>query len=152
MTIEWRVDERQFHLHNGLVSLILRVYEDGSLGHLHLGAALPTGRSYRHLGPDPFVGYSNLLGEHVPSAYPTPGSGDFGIPALVAAGPDGATALALRYRDHRITPGKPSLDPLPSTYVEGDSEAETLEVTIGDELTGLEAVLRFTILPPGSVE
>ena len=72
MTIEWRADERQFHLHNGLVSLILRVYEDGSLGHLHLGAALPTGRSYRHLGPDPFVGYSNLARRACPVGLPDP--------------------------------------------------------------------------------
>ena len=145
MTIEWRPDERQFHLHNDLVSLILRVYEDGSLGHLHVGAALPTGRSYRHLGPDPFVGYANLAGEHVPFAYPTPGTGDFRVPALVAAGADGATALALRYRDHAIRAGKSSLDPLPSTYVEHDAEAETLEIILVDALAGLEVELRFTI-------
>ena len=145
MTIEWRPDERQFHLSNGLISLILRVYEDGSLGQLHLGGALPSGRPYRHLGPDPFAGYANLVGGHVPFVYPTPGIGDFRVPALVAEGADGATALTLRYRDHRITAGKPSLEPLPSTYVEDESEAETLEVTLDDELTGLVVDLRFTI-------
>ena len=145
MTIEWRGDERQFHLYNGLVSLILRVYEDGTLGHLHLGGALPTGRSYCHLGPNPFVGFANLAGEHVPFVYPTPGTGDFRVSALVAEGADGATALTLRYRGHVISAGKPSLDPLPSTYVEEDAEAETLEVTLVDDLTGLQVELRFTI-------
>ena len=43
MTIEWRADDRQFHLRNERISLVLRVYEDGSLGHLHLGG--PAARS-----------------------------------------------------------------------------------------------------------
>jgi alpha-galactosidase len=145
MTIEWRPDDRQFHLRDDEISLVLRVYEDGTLGHLHLGAALPLGRPYRHLGPDPFDGFANRVGESVPIAYPTSGIGDFRVPALVAAGADGATALALRYRDHRIVAGKPALDGLPSTYAEDPSEAETLEVTLADEPSGLEVDLRFTI-------
>jgi alpha-galactosidase len=145
VTIEWRADDRQFHLRDEGISLVLRVYEDGSLGHLHLGSPLPLGRSYRHLGPDPFDGFSNRVGDPVPMAYPTPGTGDFRVPALVAAGPDGSTALALRYRKHRIVPGKPDLDGLPSTYVEDDGEAETLEVVLADEPTGLEVLVRFTV-------
>ena len=82
MPIEWREDDRQLHLHNGLVSLVLRVFEDGTLGHLHLGAALAAGRSYRQLGPDPFAGFSNRVGDPVPLAYPTSGTGDFRVPAL----------------------------------------------------------------------
>jgi alpha-galactosidase len=145
MTIEWRAQDRQFHLRNEHLSLVLRVYEDGSLGQLHLGSALPLDRPYRHLGPDPFDGHSNRVGDPVPLAYPTAGTGDYRVPALVATGPDGATALALRYRAHRVTPGKPALEGLPSTYVEADSEAETLAVTTVDEPSGLEADLRFTI-------
>lgn len=145
MSIDWDPSDRQFHLHNGRVSLVLRVFEDGTLGQLHLGAGLPAGRSYRHLGPDPFPGFSNRVGSPVPLAYPTSGTGDFRVPALVAATADGATSLLLHYRDHRITAGKPSLDGLPSTYVEDPSEAETLEVTLADEPSGLEVDLRFTI-------
>ena len=145
MPIEWRSDDRQFHLHNGNVSLVLRVFEDGTLGHLHLGGALPTGRSYRHLGPDPFEGFSNHVGDPVPLAYPTSGTGDFRVPALVAVVADGSTALSPGYRSHRITTGKPSLDGLPSTYTEDDDEADTLEVTLGDEPAGIEVDLRFTL-------
>ncbi len=145
MTIEWRATDRQFHLANGQISVVLRVYEDGSLGQLHLGAPLPTSRSYRHLGPDPFAGFQNRVGDPVPFAYPTPGAGDFRVPALVAAGADGATAIALRYRDHAIVAGKPSLEGLPSTYVEADTEAETLVVTLVDAPSGLEVDLRYTI-------
>jgi alpha-galactosidase len=143
--IEWRPDDAQFHLHNDRISLVLGVYEDGSLGHLHLGAPMPAGRSYGHLGPDPFDGFSNRVGDPVPLAYPTGGTGDFRVPALGAAAADGSTALTLRYRSHRILAGKPPLDGLPSTYAEDDAEADTLEVTLRDEPTGLEADLRFTI-------
>jgi alpha-galactosidase len=145
VTIEWRADDRQFHLHDERISLVLRVYEDGSLGQLHLGAPLPLGRSYRHLGPASFAGYSNRVGEPVPMAYPTNGTGDFRVPALVAVGADGASVLALRYREHRILPGKPELDGLPSTYTDDDREAETLELVLADEPTGLEVALRFTV-------
>ena len=145
MSIDWDAADRQFHLRNEQISLVLRVFEDGTLGQLHLGAALPAGRSYRHLGPDPFPGFSNRVGSPIPLAYPTSGTGDFRIPALVAATTDGATSLALQYRDHRIAAGKPALDGLPSTYVEDAAEAETLEITLADELAGLEVDLRFTI-------
>ena len=100
MTIEWRADDRQAHLTNGRLSLILRVFEDGTLGQLHLGTALPTGRSYRQLGPDPFEGFTNRVGESIPLAYPTAGTGDFRVPSLVVRAPDGATALSLRYVRH----------------------------------------------------
>jgi alpha-galactosidase len=145
MSIEWDPSERQFHLRNDLISLVLRVLDDGTLGHLHLGSALPPGRSYRNLGPDPFPGFSNRVGSPIPQVYPTSGTGDFRVPALVATTADGSSALSLRYRDHRITAGKPALDGLPSTYVEDPAEADTLEITLVDEPSSLEVDLRFTI-------
>jgi len=145
MPIEWRPDDRQFHLRNGRVSLVLRVYEDGSLGHLHLGAPLPAGRAYRHFGPDPFDGFSNRIGAPVPLAYPTTGTGDFRTPALVVATANGSAALALRYGSHRTMRGKPALEGLPATYTDDDGEAETLEVTLRDEPAAIEVDLRFTI-------
>jgi alpha-galactosidase len=145
VTIESRPDDGQFHLHDDTISLVLRVYEDGQLGHLHLGAPLPLGRSYRHLGPDPFPGFDGHVGAPIPMAYPTSGIGDFRVPALVVRGADGTTTAALRYRDHRISAGKPDLPGLPSTYTESDDEAETLELTLADDHVGLEVDVRFTV-------
>lgn len=145
MTIEWRPDDRQFHLRSDGISLVLRVYEDGSLGQLHVGAPLPLGRPYRHLGPATFPGWDERVGDAIPLAMPTAGRGDFRGPALVVVGPDGSGAVDLRYQGHRIDPGKPALDGLPSTYVETDDEAETLTVTLADPHTGLEVDLRLTV-------
>lgn len=145
MPIEWRAEDGQLHLHNDRISQVLRVFEDGTLGQLHLGGVLPAGRSYRHLGPDPFNGFANRVGNPVPLAYPTAGTGDFRVPALVVTGADGSTALGLRYRSHRIVAGKPAHAGLPSTYVEDDAEADTLEVSLGDEPSAVEVDLRFTL-------
>ena len=145
MTVEWREETRELHLHNGRVSLVMRVLENGWLGQLHLGAVLASGRAYAHLGPLHFPGFANRLGDPVGLALPTPGSGDFRAPALVVEQPDGTTVLDLVYRGHRIVPGKPALPGLPSTYAESDDEAETLEVELADEPSGLVAIVRTTL-------
>ena len=143
--IEWRAEDRQLHLANGRLSLVLGVHDDGSLGLLHLGAPVAQSRSYRHLVPRGWAGFSNRLGDPIALEVPTPGSGDFRVPALVVGQPDGSTVLELRYREHRIAAGKPALDGLPSTYVEADDEAETVEVDLADDRSGLVVTVAWTI-------
>jgi len=145
MTIHWDPDAREWHLANGRISYALRVLENGWLGHLHAGAPLTPGPSLRHLGPATFPGFANRVGEPVALELPVPGVGDFRVPALVAEASDGATVLDLRYAGHRVVPGKPDLPGLPSTYVEGPAEAETLEIDLDDDPTGLRATLRLTL-------
>jgi alpha-galactosidase len=143
--IEWREADRQFHLANGRLSYILAVHESGALGLLHLGAALAAGRSYRHLIPQPFGGFSNRLGDPVALDCPTPGSGDYRVPGLVVEQPDGSTVLELAYRAHRILAGKPPIPGLPATYAEDDDEAATLEVDLADGRSRLVVTLSYTI-------
>ncbi|HSO30128.1 MAG TPA: alpha-galactosidase [Candidatus Sulfomarinibacteraceae bacterium] len=145
MPVTYRDETRELHLHNGLVSLVLAVLENGWLGQLHLGAPLDPSASYRHLGPADFHGFSNRVGEPIGLVVPTPGSGDFLVPALVVEGPDGATVLDLAYEGHRVSAGKPALDGLPSTYVEEPGEATTLEIDLVDRIAHLRVVLSLTI-------
>ena len=145
MTIQWREETGEFHLRGGGLSLILRVYEGGALGTVHLGPALSEDRSYRHLQAAPFDGFSNRLGAPVPLDVPTPGSGDYRIPALVVELADGSSVLDLQVTGHRILAGKPQIPGLPATYVEGDEEADTLEVDLRDEPSGLEATLSYSV-------
>ena len=136
----------RLHLTNGRLSLILRVFEDGTLGQLHLGAPLPTGRSYRHLGPDPFEGFANRVGDSDPARVP-----DGRAPATSASPPSWSERPTARPRSRSATSatGRPRASRrstgLPSTYVEADGEAETLTVTLADEVAGIEADLRFTV-------
>lgn len=151
MPIEWLEGERQFHLHNDRLSYVMRVLDNGWLGHLHFGAPLRPGRSYGHLGPSRFEGFANRLGEPVALELPTAGSGDFRMPALVVEQADGSTVLDLRFAGHRVAPGKPALPGLPATYVESEDEAETLEIDLADEVSGLEVRLRTTVFPERAV-
>ncbi len=143
--IEWRDADRQLHLANGQISLVLAIHEGGALGLVHLGGPLATGRSYRHLAGAPFSGFSNRLGDPVALEVPTPGSGDYRIPGLVVSQPNGSTVLELAYREHRILAGKPDLPGLPATYTEAEDEATTLEIDLVDAATGLVVTASYSI-------
>ena len=145
MPIDVDVEGREFHLHNGRISYIVGVHDNGALGQLYFGPALSAGRSYRHLVPVPFRGFNNRLGAPVALEYPTSGSGDYRVPAIVVGQPDGSTVLELAYVGHRITPGKPAITGLPATYVEADDEADTLEIDVADGPSGAVVTLLYTI-------
>ena len=145
MTITWSDDAREWHLHNSRTSWVLAVLENGWIGHLHAGAPLAAGVSYRHLAP-PFPGYDNRNGEPIGLALPGPGVGDWRVPALVVETPDGATVLDPQYAGHRILRGKPALGAgLPATYVETDDEADTLEIDLVDATSGVRVTLSTTL-------
>ena len=50
----------------------------------------------------------------------------------------------MKFVSYKIYEGKPGLSGLPSTYIEDDSEADTLEILFKDELTGLELTYVYT--------
>ncbi len=145
MPIIWNAESQEFHVHNDRISYVMRVLDNGWLGHMYFGTALRAGRSLPHLWPDEFFGFSNRVGEPVPLECPTGGSGDFRIPALAIEQADGSGVLDLRYKSHRIVPGKPSIPGLPSTYTEVGGEAETLEILLTDSVADLHVRLSYTI-------
>ena len=145
MPIQWNAETRELHLHNARISYVIGALENGWLGQLYFGPALAADRSYRHLRPVEFHGYANRVGVPAPLEYPTGGSGDFRVPALSIRQPDGSTVLDLAYVEHRIFAGKTAVPGLPSTYVESDDEAETVEIVLGDAFSGAQAVLSYTI-------
>jgi alpha-galactosidase len=136
---------RTFHLRNDQVSYLIRVLENGTLGHLHFGGSLAESGSYGRLSGREFLGFANRLGAPVALECPTPGIGDYRVPAIVVEQPDGSTALDPRFVSHRVFGGKPAIPGLPSTYVQGYDEAETLEILLADTPASLEVRLFFTI-------
>jgi len=143
--VEWDAAARQFHLQNGRISYVIGILDNGALGGLHFGPPLAAGRSYRHLAPTPFGGFTNRLGDAVALEYPTAGGGDYRVPALGVEHTDGSTVLELGYAEHRIVAGKPSIPGLPACYVEADDEADTLEVDLVDAPSGATVTLSYTI-------
>jgi len=146
MSIAWNAQTQEWHLHNGRTSWVLGVLPNGWIGLLHAGAPLAVGPSYQHLGPIDFTGFDNRVGEPVALALPVPGLGDYRVPALVVEAPDGSQVIEPRYVSHRILAGKPALPGLlPASYVEDTAEADTLEIDLRDEPTGLAITLTLSI-------
>ena len=67
------------------------------------------------------------------------------MPALTIEQADGSSVLRLEYVSHRIFPGKAAIPGLPSTYVEADDEATSVEIELADGPSGAEVTLSYTI-------
>ncbi len=145
MPIEWRQRGRQLHLYNERISYVMRVLESGTLAHLYLGSRLAIERDYGHFIRSSYLARYNQVLDPVPTELPTSGGGDFRVPGLTVRHADGSIVLDLVYREHTISPGKPALDGLPSTYVEEGDEADTVEVLLVDGNSNLQVRLLATI-------
>jgi alpha-galactosidase len=145
MTISYKSETREFHLRNEGLSYIIAVLEDGRLGQLHFGAPLADLPSYRHLVGTRYKGFERGGGDYALLEYPSRGTGDFRIPAIEVLQADGSRLVDPRYVGHRILPGKGELRGLPSTYVEEEAEAATLEIDLVDAPSALSLTLSYTI-------
>ncbi len=143
-----------FHLRSQATSYVLAIAASGELVHAYWGAALREPEVLHRFNPHDIAFAPRLLQDRddlifsldtTPREYPDYGRGDFRSPAIQVQTADGSTISALRYVSHSIRPGKPALEGLPATYVEADTEADTLEILLRDALTGLEVALSYTV-------
>lgn len=77
--------------------------------------------------------------------YPSYGQ-DLRSPAYQIQLINGTRFTDLSYQSYNILTGKPALQGLPAVYANSDDEAETLEITMTDNLIGLEVVLSYSII------
>ena len=133
-------------------SYVLGIREGGFLLNLYYGRKLPDdslwplakrlkSASFSPCDPDD----PSFSQDVAPMEYPTNGRGDFRVSALSVRGSDGSSTTDLRYVSHRIVAGKPDLPGLPHLYCTDDAQCETLEVTLRDPVTLVEAVLVYTV-------
>lgn len=130
----------------------MKVIKDGYLSHLYWGKKInkynesnPIGFYDRGFCPNPDPTDRTFSLDTIPHEYSAYGNGDFRTPAYQVEQENGSRVTDIRYKGHRIYDGKPSLDGLPSTYIEDDLEAKTLEIVMEDKLIGLEVTLIYTI-------
>ena len=83
--------------------------------------------------------------ESLTMEFSTFGSSDLREPTFHAEYKDGSTVSDFEYKSYKITNGKKGIEGLPATYSENDSEAQTLEVTLTDKLTGLDIILQYGV-------
>ncbi|MBL4937115.1 alpha-galactosidase [Clostridium sp. YIM B02515] len=153
MSIIYNNENKVFHLQAGNTSYIMQVLKEGYLAHLYWGKKIKNInaedllvlRERCSFSANPNPENKALSLDTLPQEYPSYGDTDFRIPAYSVQLENGSTITDLRYENHRIVKGKSQLEGLPSTYVESDEEAETLEIVMLDELVGLRAVLSYTV-------
>lgn len=153
MSIFYHESSKEFHLTNGQVSYVMEIMENGQVEQLYYGKAIRDRENFHHLHeempraltavnvPEPGL----LSMQYTKQEYPTYGTGDFRMPAVTVQQKNGSRISNFVYQSHEIYAGKKDIAPLPSTYVEVDSEADSLEIVLHDEITDTDAVLCYTI-------
>ncbi len=151
MPVEHSPEAKTFLLHAGSTTYAMKVLEQGFLTHLYWGPKLAIQNldfvlQFRDRGfsPNPDGLERDFSLDTIPLEYPVYGSTDFRSPALEVLQPDGSRILNLRFKDHRIVAGKPSLAGLPATWVEIEAEAETLIIGLEDSKLDLRVELSYT--------
>ncbi|MBQ8973170.1 MAG: alpha-galactosidase [Clostridia bacterium] len=151
MSVSYNPQERVFRLDTpNTTYLIAIVDEEGFLGHAYYGKRIPDDNMQYTMrifegNVVPSVNNRDRVAfyDSLPTEYSTFGLGDFRESCLQVLDENGNRGVGLVYQDHRIIPGKPSLEPLPATYGETD-ECETLEITAYDPVLKLKVKLYYT--------
>ncbi len=143
----------EFHLYNNTISYMMKILRNGQMGQLYFGKRVALREDYGYLVENRYRPvsayvyddeYSFSL-EHLKQEYPSYGTTDFRMPALEITQQNGSRITDFKYVSHRIYKGKPGLKGLPATYVESEDEANTLEITLRDELLKVDLILLYTI-------
>lgn len=148
---------RIFKLDTPNSSYVIGVVDSDQLVNLYYGSKIADaeGLEARSFRPR-CASFSPLTNEHytdshdfspdcAPMEYGCNGCGDFRVSALSIKNADGNTVTDMRYEGHRIYAGKPSAEPLPSVYLNSDSEADTLEIYMADKVTDIRVTLIYTV-------
>ena len=153
MPVIFHEKTKEFHLCNKEISYIFRILANGQPGHIYFGKRLTDREDFGHMieyarrdmAPCAFEGDSRFSLEHLKQEYPAYGSGDMRFPAFELEYENGSRTTDLRYKGYAIYKGKRKPEGLPAVYVEKEEEAETLEITLEDGLTGVQIVLSYSI-------
>ena len=154
MPITFDSEKRILKLDTATSSYIFEIYEENYIVHLYYGAKIPdcnvTQLKYR--GSFPSFSPNNInvsdpmfSPDITPLEYSGEGTGDFRSAAVAVRNADGNNSTDFRYKSHKIYGGKPAIEGLPALYVENDADAQTLELLAEDSVTGVQAVLYYTV-------
>ncbi len=145
------VDEKEliFNLQTKNVSYIMKVVEDRYLAHVYWGKRMDNpdmgnAQINRWIGFSPAEWCKPVTRDFLCQEYPTGCGTDYRIPAVSALYDDGSRTVELDYVSYNVMAGKPALEGLPATYVEAESEADTLEIVLKDKVKGMKVVLQYT--------
>ncbi|MDV5972559.1 Bifunctional alpha-galactosidase/sucrose kinase AgaSK [Streptococcus canis] len=153
MTIIFKKKSKEFHIYNDKISYVICVLPNGHIGNLYFGKRLSQQDSYLHLLEGRHRAMTSYVYEddenfslqHTRQEYACYGTGDFSLPAFEIKQADGSLLSNFVFEDYRIFSGKPTLEGLPATYVEKESEATSLEIQLIDKVSETRLFLLYTI-------
>ena len=154
MSIFYDSEKRLFRLDTSESSYVIGIFEENYLLNFYYGAKITDMHFENFCKRNPSASFSPanpVIGEHgfspdtAPMEFGCDGAGDFRISALAVRNESGDNVTDIRYLFHRIFDGKKAIPQLPSTYVNCDSEAQTLEIDTVDNVTGLLVTLSYTV-------
>lgn len=153
MAIQYNEQTKTFKLDAGSSSYVIHIFDENYLLNLYYGSYIPDtdltshipwGGRFTSFDPMRFGIKKPFSMDQEPLEYPSFGTGDFRKTAIRIRAFEGNSATDLRYASHIIYKGKPAIPGLPATYVNNEEEADTLEITTVDAVTGAEVVLIYT--------
>ncbi len=154
MSIFYDSEKRIFKLDTATSSYIFEIYEQNYICHLYYGKKIPDYNvtSFKYKGSFPSFSPNNFNVDDwmfspdiAAMEYPGEGTGDFRVSAFSVRNADGNNSTDIRYVSHKIYSGKPAIEGLPALYVENEEDAQTLELLTEDAVTGVQAVLYYTV-------
>ena len=151
--ITFNKEQQVFHLCNNQISYLIEVEEHGYLAHLYFGKKINhySGhyqyvRDMRSFGPYPEAADHDTFSlDTVMLEYPGYGFGDFREPAYNFKLKNGSRITDFRYDSFEIVQGKCAIEGLPHLYTNQATEAETLIITLKDDVAQLCLKLNYTI-------
>ena len=151
--ITFNKEQQVFHLCNNQISYLIEVEEHGYLAHLYFGKKINNYsghyqyvRDMRSFGPYPEAADHDTFSlDTVMLEYPGYGFGDFREPAYNFKLKDGSRITDFRYDSFEIVQGKCTIEGLPHLYTNQETEAETLIITLKDDVAKLRLKLNYTI-------
>lgn len=154
MSIQYDEQKKIFTLHTVNTTYQMKVDQYGFLLHLYYGPKTEGEMDYLLTFADRgFCGNPYDTGKDrtysmdvLPQEYPVQGNGDYRSSALIIRNNNGTYSCDIRYQSHAILEGKYNLPGLPALYA-GKQDAQTLEITMEDAVTGIQVVLRYAVLP-----
>lgn len=141
-----------FHMKSKNTSYLIKVLDTGHLIKLYWGKGIMTNNLDYLLEEDLYGSFfantdniDNFQLEAKLQEYPSFGHTDLRSPAIEIEFEDGSSICDFRYDGYRIYNGKKSIEGLPSTYVEDESESTTLDVYLKDNVKNIKVVLTYTV-------
>ena len=157
MPVSFDEKKKIFRLDTGKSTYLMGLSPEGFLGHIYYGdrLVLDADNYLLRMEEPPYTPSVNkreksAFLDFFPMEYPTGGIGDYRESCLNIRNAAGNMGCELHYAGHEIFKGKKGLAGLPASFATED-EAETLEITMKDEILNLEVVLSYTAFPEENV-